>query len=216
MNDLQQSENGSGCQNAGVTGQNAPTEPRQPGAQPGNVNRVTTGHRSGCDGVVLTTLGRRFAAAYFDLGRVRRQMRALAFQRFGGLTLGVDLRIQSICRHEASCRLAEQQIRENPKMAATDILKLRESISRWTAMRDAAYGRLFGDDLASTADPWAELDAEAERQLSEPTTEPVASNAATSAVGRQAADQASDPFAELDAQFSDNYGNADAEDGDDE
>ncbi len=190
---------------------------KRPGAQPGNTNSVTTGHKTKRVGATLATLGRKHASAYFDVCKLRQSLRALVRQKLGVVTVGAELQIQTACRHEASCRLAEQMIRENPKLAPMDVLKIRESISRWAAQRDSAINRLVGFDASGpTVDPFASLDAEAERRLSEPTDTADASIAATSAVGRQAADQASDPFAEIDAEFSDNYGNADAEGDDDE
>jgi|GEM_PF-2062312 len=168
MNDLEHDETDAGCQNSGVSDTDAPSTPPKRGAQPGNTNKVTTGHRAGCPGVVLTTLGRRYAAAYFDLGKMRRQMRALAVQRFGALTLSCDLQIQTICRHEASCRLAEQMLRENPKMPPTEVVRLRDSISKWASVRDAAFVRLFGDvtqAVVSGDDPFSELDQEASAAL---------------------------------------------------
>ncbi len=59
-------------------------------------------------------------------------------------------------------------LRENPKMPPTEVVRLRDSISKWASVRDAAFVRLFGDvtqAVVSGDDPFSELDQEASAAL---------------------------------------------------
>jgi hypothetical protein len=69
-------------------------------------------------------------------------------------------RLQTICRLELNCRLAELAIRNKQDMPVEELRAERSLVAQWSQQRDNALADLLGD--ATTAvDPWAILAAPA-------------------------------------------------------
>lgn len=128
-------------------------------AQLGNVNAMKNGHRSKRPGTVLAHLGRRYNQAYRDVLRLRKGVERTLRRSHSELTLLQGAKIQSICRLELNCRIAELTIRDRADITVEELRSHRESIGRWTRERDGLLAKLLGDagDAASD-DPWAVLD----------------------------------------------------------
>jgi len=122
----------------------------------GNSNSIRHGNYSRRYGVVLARIGRKYAGVYHDLCRFRRSLENLVMEIRGKVTLSDTAKIQSACRHEASCRLVEKMLYENPDLKPAEIIKHRESLGRWTAQRDKAIFDILGKD-ADTADSVSSL-----------------------------------------------------------
>jgi hypothetical protein len=124
--------------------------------QPENTNALSSGRRSARPGTVLARLGPRYSQCYRDVLRLRRGVESLLRRQHGGVTLLQGARVQSLCRLELNCRIAEQGVRDNPAMAPEQLRAERSLIAQWTCQRDNLLARLLGDG-AGTADPWAAL-----------------------------------------------------------
>ncbi len=121
-----------------------------PGAQPGNTNALRTGRRSSRPGTVLARLGPKYSQPYQDVCRLRRGVESLLRGKHGALSLLQAARLQSLCRLELNCRIAELTIRDRPDMPTESLRSFRESIGRWTRERDNALEALVGGVLASS------------------------------------------------------------------
>ena len=125
---------------------------------PGNVNALKTGRRSSRPGTVLARLGPRFSQCYQDVCRLRRGVESILKAKHGGVGLVESARVQSLCRLELNCRIAEQTIRETPAMPPDELRALRSLVGQWTSQRDNGLASLLGDG-GGVADPWQALDA---------------------------------------------------------
>lgn len=128
----------------------------------GNMNALKTGCRTARYGFVLPRLGMKCPQAYADVLRMRRGVETLVRRQYGGVTLTQAARIQSLCRLEMSCRIAEQSIKENPSMTPEELRAQRACITQWSAQRDNALVALLGD-AAGKVDPWSALDRPLQR-----------------------------------------------------
>ncbi len=123
----------------------------------GNINGATHGRRSSRPGVVLSRLGKRYAQCYQDVLRLRRGVESILKQSHGRVSLLQAARVQSLCRLELSCRIAEQTLRDTPTLPPEQIQQTRHSIGQWTCQRDNLLAALLGDS-GGAVDPWAALD----------------------------------------------------------
>ena len=133
------------------------TEKNRVGAPAGNLNAMKFGNRTKRRTMVVALLGRKHASAAHDVGRLRSRLEAVVKARFGEVPLAMEARIQTVARIEASCRLAEQSIRETPDMAPTELRSHRESIVRWSMQRDRLLFEVVGQ-TDSRASEWDEID----------------------------------------------------------
>ena len=124
----------------------------------GNSNALTSGRRSARPGTVLARLGPKYSQPYVDVCRLRRKVESLLRAKHGGLTLMQSARVQTLCRLELNCRIAELGIRDKPDMAVEELRAERSCIGQWSAQRDNILRELLGDGKADV-DPWAALDA---------------------------------------------------------
>jgi hypothetical protein len=147
------------------------------GAPEGNTNALKTGRRSARPGTVLARLGPRYAQAYQDVLRLRRQAETLLRQKHGGLTLLQAARLQTACRLELNCRLAELAIRDKLDMSTEEMRAERSLIAQWSQQRDNALAALLGDSAGAEADPWARLDAAMSQQAQDRPAAPAAPKA---------------------------------------
>jgi hypothetical protein len=123
----------------------------------GNINGATHGRRSSRPGVVLARLGKRYSQIYQDVLRLRRGVESILKQNHGGVTLLQAAKVQSLCRLELSCRIAEQTLRDTPTLPSEQIQQTRHSIGQWSCQRDNLLAALLGDS-GGAIDPWAALD----------------------------------------------------------
>ena len=131
------------------------TDTPRGGAPRNNCNAMRHGARSKRRELPVAYLGRRHASAGHDVSRLRTRLERLVRDRLGDVPLVTQATIQTITRLEASCRLAEQSIREHPDMGPADLRSLRESIVRWSLQRD----RLLRELLGTQETPASEWDA---------------------------------------------------------
>jgi hypothetical protein len=127
-------------------------------------------------GLVHAKIGHRFDAVYRDGCKLRGKVEAVVETRYGEVSLWQVARIQTFIRTEASVRIAEMTIRDNPEMSVDELRQYRHSIVAWSRERDNLLRELIGDGQTATgpADPWAFLSdpvenvSEARRDSPEP------------------------------------------------
>lgn len=125
------------------------------GAPIGNVNNLKTGRRSSRPGTVLARLGPRYSQPYQDVCRLRRGVESLLKQRHGRVSLLQAARIQTLCRLELNCRLAELSVRDHRDMSVESLRAERSVIAQWSQQRDNVLMELVGDCGGGSADPLA-------------------------------------------------------------
>ncbi len=123
----------------------------------------TSGRQSGRPGTVLPRLGPRYSQVYADVCRLRKAVERTLGRKHTELSLVEGARLQSLCRLEMNCRIAEQGIRETPDMSPAELRSMRSCIATWTVQRDKMLGELLGNGNGPAAgagnDPWAALDS---------------------------------------------------------
>ncbi len=128
--------------------------------QPGNSNAMKNGRRSSRPGTVLMRLGPRFKQAYSDIIQFRKQVERALGRAHCELSLLQSARVQTLCRLELNCRIAEQTIRDTQAMQPEELRATRALIAQWTAQRDNALVKLLGNGAVDpSADPWALYDS---------------------------------------------------------
>ncbi len=101
-------------------------------------------------------MGPKYSQAYADVCRLRKAIERTLGRKHGQLTLIQGARVQSLCRLELNCRIAEQTIRDTPAMPSKELASTRSLIAQWTCQRDKMLAELLGNGKGTAAsDPAA-------------------------------------------------------------
>jgi hypothetical protein len=83
--------------------------------------------------------------------RLRKGVESILRAKHGQIGIIQAARVQSLCRIELSARIAEQSIRDDPKLTADELRVQRLAIGQWTRERDGLLAKLVGEDVGTAA-----------------------------------------------------------------
>lgn len=130
-------------------------------AAPGNTNAVKHGGRSARPGVVLARLGKQYSQPYRDALRLRLQAETQLRGTYGKVSILQASRLQTVCRLELSCRIAERTIQNHPELTPEELRAQRSMVTQWSMQRDNLLAKLLdGAGDVDGGDAWAAFDAE--------------------------------------------------------